>query len=123
MALDQMVMLKDNHLSVGGSLEELVKKAKKKHSKVEVEVENQKDVVFAVEAGATIIMLDNFTPKNISKTIIALKKLGLRNKVKLEASGGITEKNIQSFARTGVDMISVGQITNSVRGIDLSLEV
>jgi len=123
MALDQMVMLKDNHLSVGGSLEELVKKAKRKHKKVEVEVENQKDAVFATKAGATIIMLDNFTPKNISKTITALKKLGLRNKVKLEASGGITEKNIQSFARTGVDMISVGQITNSVRGIDLSLEV
>jgi len=123
MALDQMVMLKDNHLSVGGSLEELVEKAKRKHKKVEVEVENQKDAVFAVEAGATIIMLDNFTPKNISKTITVLKKLGLRNKVKLEASGGITEKNIQSFARTGVDMISVGQITNSVRGIDLSLEV
>ena len=123
MALDQLVMLKDNHLSVGGSVEELVKKAKRKHKKVEVEVENQIDAVFATKAGATIIMLDNFTPKNIVKTIIALKKLGLRNKVKLEASGGITEKNIQSFARTGVDMISVGQITNSVRGIDLSLEV
>ena len=123
MTLDQMVMLKDNHLSVGGSLEELVKKAKRKHKKVEVEVENQKDAIFATKAGATIIMLDNFTPKNISKTITALKKLGLRNKVKIEASGGITEKNIQSFARTGVDMISVGQITNSVRGIDLSLEV
>jgi len=100
-----------------------VKKAKRKHKKVEVEVENQKDAVFATKAGATIIMLDNFSPKNIVKTIIVLKKLGLRNKVKLEASGGITEKNIQSFARTGVDMISVGQITNSVRGIDLSLEV
>ena len=68
-------------------------------------------------------MLDNFTPKNISGTILALKKLGLRNKVKLEASGGINVSNISSFAKTGVDMISVGSITNSVSGIDLTLEV
>ena len=122
-SLDQMVILKDNHLSIGKPLERLVKKAKKKHKKVEVEVENQKDAILAAKAGATIIMLDNFTPTNITKTISKLKKFGLRSKVKLEASGRITENNIQSFARTGVDMISVGEITNSVRAIDLSLEV
>jgi len=77
----------------------------------------------AAKSGANIIMLDNFTPKNISRTISALKKLGLRNKVKLEASGGINVSNISRFAKTGVDMISVGSITNSVSGIDLSLEV
>ncbi|KAG2476383.1 MAG: putative nicotinate-nucleotide pyrophosphorylase, partial [Nitrosopumilales archaeon] len=88
MSLDQMVMLKDNHLSVE-PLEKLVKKAKTKHKKIEVEVENQRDAILAAKAGANIIMLDNFTPKNISRTISALKKLGLRNKVKLEASGGI----------------------------------
>ena len=55
--------------------------------------------------------------------IVRLKKLGLRNKVLLEASGGINSKNIQAFAKTGVDMISVGEITNSVKGIDFSLEV
>ena len=122
MSLDQMVMLKDNHLSVE-PLERLIKKAKTKHRKIEVEVENQRDAILAAKAGATIIMLDNFTPKNISRTISALKKLGLRNKVKLEASGGINTSNISSFAKTGVDMISVGSITNSVSGIDLSLEV
>lgn len=123
MSLDQMVMLKDNHLAVGKSLVGLIKNAKRKHKKIEVEVDNQKDAILAARAGANIIMLDNFTPKNISKTISELKKLGLRNKVKLEASGGINEKNISSFAKTGVDMISVGAITNSVSGIDLSLEV
>ena len=122
MSLDQMVMLKDNHLSVE-PLEKLVKKAKTKHKKIEVEVETQKDAILAAKSGANIIMLDNFTPKNISRTISALKKLGLRNKVKLEASGGINVSNISRFARTGVDMISVGSITNSVSGIDLSLEV
>jgi len=122
MSLDQMVMLKDNHLSVE-PLEKLVKKAKTKHRKIEVEVENQKDAILAAKSGANIIMLDNFTPKKISRTISALKKLGLRNKVKLEASGGINVSNISRFAKTGVDMISVGSITNSVSGIDLSLEV
>ena len=122
MSLDQMVMLKDNHLSVE-PLEKLVKKAKTKHRKIEVEVETQKDAILAAKSGANIIMLDNFTPKNISRTISAFKKLGLRNKVKLEASGGINVSNISRFAQTGVDMISVGSITNSVSGIDLSLEV
>jgi len=122
MSLDQMVMLKDNHLSVE-PLEKLIKKAKTKHKKIEVEVENQRDAILAAKAGANIIMLDNFTPRNISRTISALKKQGLRNKVKLEASGGINAGNISRFAKTGVDMISVGSITNSVSGIDLSLQV
>ncbi len=123
MSLDQMVMLKDNHIAVGKSLERLIKIAKRKHKKIEVEVDNQKDAILAAKAGANIIMLDNFIPRDISKTISELKKLGLRNRVKLEASGGINETNISSFAKTGVDMISVGAITNSVSGIDLSLEV
>ena len=68
-------------------------------------------------------MLDNRSPKEISKIINILKKLHLRDKVKIEASGGINYANIQSYARTGVDMISVGKITSSVQGLDLSLEV
>ncbi len=123
LSLDQMIMLKDNHLLIGGSLEKLVKKAKSKHRQVEVEVENQKQAIIAANAGATIVMFDNFTPKNISRTIIALKKLGLRKKIKIEASGGINASNIHHYAKTGIDMISVGEITNYVNGIDLSLEV
>ena len=68
-------------------------------------------------------MLDNFTPKQINNTIKNLKKLNLRKNVKLEASGQINEKNISQYAKTGVDMISVGEITNSVHSIDLSLEL
>ena len=122
MRLDEMVMLKDNHLAVG-KLEELVQKALKKHKKIEVEVENQKDAITSAKLGAQIIMLDNFTPQQITKTISNLKKIGLRNKVILEASGGINQKNISNYSKTGVDIISVGAITNSVKGIDLSLEV
>jgi len=123
MGLDEMVMLKDNHLSVGPSMEELLRRAKRRHRRVEVEVETKRDAITAAQNGATIIMLDNFTPRQIAGTVSELKRIGLRGRVKLEASGGITGKNIRSYARTGVDMISVGSITNSVRGIDLSLEV
>lgn len=123
MSLDQMVMIKDNHIAVVGSIYELIKKARKKHKTIEVEVENLRDAIVAAHAGASIIMLDNLSPKEISKIVDTLKKLRLRNKVKIEASGDINSTNIQSYARTEIDMISVGKITNSVTGLDLSLEV
>ncbi len=121
--LDDMIMIKDNHLLLCNSMKGIIKKAQKKHKQVEVEVENQKDAILAVNSGATIIMLDNFSPTQIKKTIITLQKKKLRNKVKLEASGGINSKNIIAYAKTGVDIISVGSITKSVIGLDLSLEV
>jgi nicotinate-nucleotide pyrophosphorylase (carboxylating) len=123
LSLDQMVMIKDNHLAVSGSVYPLLEKARKKHKKIEVEVENLHDAVVSAQGGASIIMLDNMAPKEISQVVNTLKKLGLRNKVKLEASGGIDSTNIQVYAKTGIDMISVGKITSSVVGLDLSLEV
>ena len=123
MALDDMIMIKDNHLLVCNSIEDIIKSAQKRHKHVEVEVENQRDAILAANSGATIVMLDNFSPIQIKKTISALKKKNMRNKVKLEASGGINSKNITAYAKTGVDIISVGSITNSVSGLDLSLEV
>ena len=123
MSLDQMIMIKDNHLAVSDSVLGLVQKACKKYRIVEIEVEDLGNAILAAKAGASIIMLDNRSPKEISKIINVLKKLYLRNKVKIEASGGIDASNIQSYARTGVDMISSGKITSSVPGLDLSLEV
>ena len=123
MSLNDMVMIKDNHLLVTNSMEDIIKNARKRHKHVEVEVENQRDAILAASSGATIVMLDNFSPVQIKKTITTLHKKKLRNKVKLEASGGINSKNIAAYAKTGVDMISVGSITNSVKGLDLSLEV
>jgi len=122
-SLDEMIIIKDNHLALCNSMEDIIKKAQKKRKRIEIEVENQKDALLAAKMGAPIIMLDNFTPAEIKRTITVLRKNKIRNKVKLEASGGITSKNIIAYARTGVDMISVGSITNSVTGLDLSLEV
>jgi len=123
MSLNDMIMIKDNHLLVTDSIEGIIKNARRRHKQVEVEVENQNDVILAINYGATIVMLDNFSPAQVKKTITTLQKKKLRNKVKLEASGGINSKNITAYAKTGVDMISVGSITNSVKGLDLSLEV
>ncbi len=121
--LDEMVMIKDNHIAVENSLLSIIKKAKRKYKKFEVEVENTSDAVLATKEGATIVMLDNFSPNQIKRTIKILKNQKLRNKVLLEASGGINSKNISKYGETGVDIISVGSITNSVKGIDMSLEI
>jgi len=121
--LDEMVMIKDNHIAVENSILSLIKKTKKKYKKFEVEVENTEDAILAAKEGATIIMLDNFSPTQIIKTIAVLKNKKLRKKVLLEASGGINSKNISKYGKTGVDIISIGSITNSVKGIDVSLEI
>ena len=123
MALDDMIMFKDNHLAAEKSIFSLIAKAKKTRKKIEVEVESEKDAILVAALGVDIIMLDNFKPKEIKNTVNNLTKLNLRKKIKIEASGGINEKNIAKYAKTGVDMISVGEITNSVQGIDLSLEI
>jgi nicotinate-nucleotide pyrophosphorylase (carboxylating) len=121
--LSDMIMIKDNHIASEGSMIELIKRAKKKSSIFEVEVGIKSDAITAASLGVPIIMLDNFTPQKITSTILALKKLGLRNKTRLEASGGINAKNIRKFAKTKVDMISIGSITNSTKAIDFSLEI
>ncbi|MEX0862534.1 carboxylating nicotinate-nucleotide diphosphorylase [Nitrosopumilus sp.] len=120
--LDEMVMIKDNHIAIE-NLISLIQKTKKKYKKFEVEVENTADAILAAKEGATIIMLDNFTPVQIKKTIKILKDQKLRDKVMLEASGGINSNNIAKYSKTGVDIISIGSITNSVKGIDMSLEI
>lgn len=121
--LSDMIMIKDNHIASEGSLIDLIRRAKKKSKTFEVEVDTQADAIMAATLGVPIIMLDNFTPQKITRTILALKKLGLRDKVRLEASGGINAKNIRKFAKTKVDMISIGSITNSANAVDFSLEV
>ena len=85
--LDEMVMIKDNHIAIENSLLSMITKAKKKYKKFEVEVENPSDALLAAKEGATIIMLDNFSPNQIKKTIKILKIQKLRSKVLLEASG------------------------------------
>ena len=121
--LDEMILIKDNHIAVEGSMTDLIQKAKKRHKVFEVEVETPKDAILATQYGAKMILLDNFTPNAIRRTIQMLKQRDLRKNITIEASGGITSKNISQYAKTGVDIISVGSITSSVHNIDMSLEV
>jgi nicotinate-nucleotide pyrophosphorylase (carboxylating) len=124
--LDDMILIKDNHIAVAGSVEKAMRKAKERASlskKIEVEVTNTEDALTAAEAGADMIMLDNFSPEQTAKAVALLEKKKLREKVLLEASGGITAENIGAFASTGVDIVSLGQITNSAKALDVSLEI
>jgi len=124
--LDDMILVKDNHLAVIGDIRPAVKKVRKAVSfskKVEVEVSTVKDALKAVETGVDIVMLDNFTPKQVKKAIGLLENKGLRDKVLVESSGGITEKNLLEFAAAGVDIISLGEITDSAKALDMSLEI
>jgi nicotinate-nucleotide pyrophosphorylase (carboxylating) len=68
-------------------------------------------------------MLDNFSPKEAEEAVKQLKNKGLRDKVLIEASGGITEQNILDYAKAGVDIVSLGEITQSAKALDLSLEI
>jgi nicotinate-nucleotide pyrophosphorylase (carboxylating) len=124
--LDDLILIKDNHIAMVGSVEAAVKKAKLTASftkKIEVEVTRVADAVVAAKAGADIIMLDNFSPTQIKQAVKPLKKAGLRGRVILEASGGITEENLLEYASTGVDVLSLGGLTHSVKALDLSLEI
>ncbi len=123
--LDDMVLIKDNHLAIVGSVEAAVKKAKATASftkKVEVEVTTAECALKAAKAGADIIMLDNFSPKQAKEAGDALRKAGF-GKVLLEVSGGITSENLLEFAKAQVDIISMGELTHSVKALDISLEV
>ena len=124
--LDDMVLIKDNHLAVSENIETAVQLAKQNTSftkKIEVEVTIVADALKAAKAGADVIMLDNFSPKHIRETIGLLKEAGLHEKILLEASGGITQQNLLEYAQTQVNIISLGELTHSVRALDISLEI
>ncbi|MDR2623167.1 MAG: carboxylating nicotinate-nucleotide diphosphorylase [Methanobrevibacter sp.] len=125
-SLDDLVLIKDNHIAIVGSLEKAIELAKKNVSftkKIEVEVEDWKDGLKAAELGADIIMLDNMNIDEITKTIAILEEKNLRDKVTVEVSGGINPENIVSYGKTNVDVISLGSITHSVKSLDLSLNI
>jgi nicotinate-nucleotide pyrophosphorylase (carboxylating) len=126
LCLDDMILIKDNHVAIAGSVEEAVKRAKQAASfskKIEAEVTSVADALKAAKEGADIVMLDNFSPKQARAAVETLKKDGFFGKVLLEVSGGITEQNLLEYASAQVDVISMGALTHSVKALDVSLEV
>ncbi|MDI6851396.1 MAG: carboxylating nicotinate-nucleotide diphosphorylase [bacterium] len=125
-SLSDAVMIKDNHLKLLGGVAQAVRHAKEKSSfahKIEVEVETLEEALIAAQEGADIVMLDNMTPAEISKVVEKYKELGYYGRVLLEASGGITFENLEDYAKTGVNIISSGYLTKTVRSCDVSLEL
>jgi len=126
MRLDDMVLIKDNHLVLVSDLGKCIRLAKKNVGssiKVECEVRTKEEALAAVAAEADTVMLDNFTPKQAQQIIRQIRRMGLRNKVKIELSGGINQNNIRQYSRTKPDFISLGYITHSSKTIDFSLEI
>ncbi len=114
-------MLKDNHVDAGGGIANAVSKLKSKlghMTKVELEVRNLDELNQALEAGVDVIMLDNMSPELMKQAVDITA-----GKALLEASGGITDETLREIAETGVDIISMGALTHSVKAFDISLKI
>ncbi len=115
------VLIKDNHISAAGSVGEAIKLVKVNipHTlKIEVEVETLDELKEAINSGADAVLLDNMDMNMLRKAVEIAK-----DRVIIEVSGGITLEDVGEIAKTGVDFISVGAITHSVKGVDISLEL
>ena len=126
MRLDDMELIKDNHLVLASDLAKCIRLARKNVGssiKVECEAGTKEEALAVVAAEADTVMLDNFTPRQAEETINQIRRIGLRKKVKIELSGGINQYNIRHYSRSRPDFISLGYITHSSRAIDFSLKI
>lgn len=119
--LSDAAMLKDNHIDAGGGITKAVKSLKEKlghMTKVEVEVRNLQELKEAIDADVDVIMLDNMNPQLMAEAVKITD-----GKALLEASGGITSETIKAVAESGVDIISIGALTHSVKAFDISMKI
>ncbi|MEE9260808.1 MAG: carboxylating nicotinate-nucleotide diphosphorylase, partial [Candidatus Scalindua sediminis] len=138
MGLYDQILVKDNHLKIiesekeNGTMNSLVKKARERIGRkmlIEVEVDDLSHVRDVLDAGVDIIMFDNMEPSKISEAVNMVKEYekvrdtAMDKAILTEASGNITLENVESYAQTGVDRISVGMITHSAKVLDISLEI
>lgn len=121
--LFDMILIKDNHVDFAGGIPQAVAAAKKyckdtgRDLKIEVEVRNTEEIDQALAAGIDRIMLDNFTPERTREAVARIA-----GRVEIESSGGITLDTLRQYGECGVDYISVGALTHSVKGLDLSFK-
>lgn len=121
MGLYDAVMIKDNHIKVAGGIKEAVQMTRNEIShtvKIEVETETLDQVKEALEAGADIIMLDNMSIDMIKEAVALIDGRAI-----VEASGGVTKERLPAIAKAGVDIISIGALTNSAPILDISLDI
>jgi nicotinate-nucleotide pyrophosphorylase (carboxylating) len=116
-----MVLIKDNHKKVAGSLSEVVKRVRERLGpayKIEVEVESLQELEEALACEVDMVMLDNFGLEEVRHALKLIK-----GRVKVEVSGNITLENVRNYALEGVDYISTGAITHSARWVDVSMNI
>ncbi len=124
--LFDMILIKDNHVDFAGGIKEAVAAAKKyckekgKNLNIEQEVRNNDEIRQALEAGVDRIMLDNFTPERTREAVELIRSINPA--VEIESSGGITLDTLRAYGECGVDFISVGALTHSVKGLDMSFK-
>lgn len=124
--LFDMILIKDNHNDFAGGIANSVARAKEwckangKNLKIEVEVRNHDEIMQAIEAGVDRIMLDNFTPARTAEAVKLIREKA--PEVEIESSGGITLDTLRDYGEAGVDFISVGALTHSVKGLDMSFK-
>lgn len=124
--LFDMILIKDNHVDFAGGIDKAVDAAKSwcrengKDLRIEVEVRNEDEIRQAIKAGADRIMLDNFTPERTREAVKIIRAEGPG--IEIESSGGITLDTLRAYGEAGVDFISVGALTHSVKGLDMSFK-
>jgi nicotinate-nucleotide pyrophosphorylase (carboxylating) len=118
LALDDGILIKDNHLRVAGTIGAAVELAQATGAEVEVECDTLEQLEEALAAGADVILLDNMTPALLTRAVALTG-----GRAKLEASGGVTLENVRAIAETGVDFVSIGALTHSAQALDVSMEV
>lgn len=124
--LFDMILIKDNHVDFAGGIRQAIDAAKKycadrhKDLKIEIEVRDTDEINQALEAGVDRIMLDNFSPERTRKAVELIRSVN--PSVEIESSGGITLDTLRQYGECGVDFISVGALTHSVKGLDMSFK-
>ena len=121
LALDSSIMIKDNHISICGSVTKAIQNAKKHnphYAKIEIECDTIDQVKEAITEGVDIILLDNMTIDQINKSLKIIDK-----RAKVEASGNVSLETVEQIAKTGVDYISIGKITHSAPSADIGLDI
>jgi nicotinate-nucleotide pyrophosphorylase (carboxylating) len=128
------ILIKNNHISLGGGLPAVLTRAlekRKKGQRVQVEVRSPQELEEALEYGAEAILLDNMTPKEVKKAVARIRRASVEQTksaqeirwITTEASGGIVLENIRAYAEAGVDFISVGALTHSAKAADISMRI
>ena len=120
LGLDDAILIKDNHIAIAGDIQTAIKQAQVFAGHlipIEVEVDTLEQLALALEAGVSLVLLDNMSPEVLAKAVAMCK-----GRAKTEASGGITPETVQAAAQTGVDFIAMGYLTHSTTALDIGLD-